>query len=90
LGPGLNVTKRFTALFYEFLRLARLFAAGRHFQPSLTFVCMPTQVNYSIDVPPYGWLQAIPTNIRQGWKNPPRTNALAYYEYSQYTKEKVS
>ncbi len=35
------------------------------------------------DAPFKGWLLAIPTNIRPGWKGLPLRNALAYYEKSQ-------
>ncbi len=38
--------------------------------------------------PLYGRLQALPTNIRLGWKGLPETNALAYYEKAQLTAVK--
>jgi hypothetical protein len=28
----------------------------------------------------YGWLLALPTNNRLGWKNLPGTNTLVYYQ----------
>jgi hypothetical protein len=31
---------------------------------------------------------ALPTNIRQGWKEQPKTNALAYYEKLSFTAVK--
>jgi len=41
-----------------------------------------------LKVAPLGLAPALPTNIRLGWKGLPGTNALAYYEKSQFTAVK--
>jgi hypothetical protein len=40
------------------------------------------------DVPHYGWLLALLTNIRLGWQYLPETNTLAYYGNPYVYEEK--
>jgi hypothetical protein len=43
----------------------------------------PTQVKHFSGAPLQSRLNALPTNIRLGWKCLPRTNALAFYKNLQ-------
>ncbi len=62
-----------------------MFVLGKPFQPSLMFmVTTRALVKHLSDAP----LQALPANIKLGWKGLPGTNTLAYYESSQITDVK--
>ncbi len=75
-----NVIKLFTAVSYAFSELARAFAPGKPFQPSLMFVGEARSLPEN-GAPERCFTQvgsALPANIRLSWKGLPWTTALAY------------
>ncbi len=48
----------------------------------------PTQAKHLSGAPLKGWLLALPTNNRLGWKDLPEANTLPYYENSKLTAVK--
>jgi hypothetical protein len=63
--------------------------SGEPFQPSITFVkkagAYPSDLS---GAPLLGRFQALPTNIRLGWKSLPGTNTLADYKHLSITPVK--